>query len=70
MGFARPPFVFLVKQTSADSTGSTALRRKPSERVGREVVLSGFLLKARRWSRPPIECTQMHVTWQNQLTSM
>jgi len=70
VGYAPAPFVFAVKQTSAESTGSGASRRKPSERVGRDVVLSGFASKARRWSGPPIECTQMHVTWKNQLTSM
>ena len=70
MRFAVAPSRFLVKQTSAKSTGCRALRRKASESVDREVVLSGCALKARRWSRPPIECTQMHVTWKNQLTSM
>ena len=47
--------MFGVKQTSADSTGSSALQRDPFERVDREVVLSGFASKARRWSGPPIE---------------
>ena len=70
MGFAVAPSRFLVKQTSAKSTGCRASPRKPSELVDREVVLSGLALKARRSSGPPIECTQMHVTWQNQLTSI
>ena len=47
--------MFPVKQISVESTGSTALQRDPFERVGREVVLSGFASKARRWSGPPIE---------------
>ena len=70
MGFAVAPSRFLVKQTGAESTGCRALRRKASESVDREVVFSWLAPKSRRWSGPPIECTQMHVTWQNQLTSM
>ena len=62
--------MFGVKQTSAESTGSTALEKEASESVDREIVFSWLAPKSRRGSEPPIECTQMHVTWQNQLTSM
>ena len=70
MGFAVAPSRFLVKQTSAKSTGCRALRRKAFEGVGREIVLSGLALKARRWSRPPIDFIRFHRAPKNQLTSM
>ena len=70
MGFARAPFVFLVKQTGAESTGCGALRRKPSERVGREIVFSWLAPKSRRGSGPI--CSDLHGPFlsKNQLTSM
>ena len=70
MGFAVAPSRFLVKQTSADSTGSSALQRDPFERVDREVVLSGFEVKSRRGSEPI--CSDLHGPFlsKNQLTSM
>ena len=55
MGFAVAPSRFLVKQTSADSTGCTALRRKAFEGVGRDIVFSWLVPKSRRGSEPPIE---------------
>ena len=70
MGFAVAPSRFLVKQTSAESTGCTALRRKAFEGVDREVVFSGFVLKARRWSGPPIDFIRFHRAPKNQLTSI
>ena len=55
MGFARAPFVFPVKQISAESTGSRALETEASEGVGREIVFSWLAPKSRRGSEPPIE---------------
>ena len=70
MGFARAPFVFLVKQTGAESTGSTAFRRKAFEGVGREIVFSGSASSSRRGSEPI--CSDLHGPFlsKNQLTSM
>ena len=70
MGFAVAPSRFLVKQTSAKSTGSRASPRKPSELVDREVVLSGLAFKARRWSGSI--CSDLHGPFlsKNQLTSI
>ena len=70
MGFARAPFVFLVKQTGAESTGCRALRRKASESVDREVVFSWLAPKSRRGSGPI--CSDLHGPFlsKNQLTSM
>ena len=70
MGFAVAPSRFLVKQTSAKSTGCRALRRKAFEGVDRELVLSGFALKARRWSGPGLKDIHGHFLSKNQLTSM
>ena len=70
MGFARAPFVFLVKQTGAESSGSTALRRKAFEGVGRDIVFSWLAPKSRRGSGPI--CSDLHGPFlsKNQLTSM
>ena len=63
-------FVFAVKQTSAECTGSRASPRKPSELVDREVVLSGSPSKARRGSEPICVDIHRHFLSKNQLTSM
>ena len=60
MGFARAPFVFLVKQTSAESTGSRALRRKAFEGVDREIVFSWLVPKSRRGSGPICSSIRIH----------
>ena len=70
MGFARAPFVFLVKQTSAESTGSRALRRKAFEGVDREIVFSWLAPKSRRGSEPICVDIHRHFLSKNQLTSM
>ena len=62
--------MFAVKQTSAESTGSTALERDPFERVDREVVLSGFEVKSRRGSEPICVDIHRHFLSKNQLTSI
>ena len=49
-----------MKQTSAKSTGCRASPRKPSELVGRELVLSGFVLKARPSSGPGLKDIHGH----------
>ena len=70
MGFARAPFVFLVKQTGAESTGSRALPRNPLKQLGREVVFSWLAPKSRRGSRPGLKDIHGHFLSKNQLTSM
>ena len=70
MGFARAPFVFAVKQTSAESTGSRALQRDPFERVGREIVFSWLAPKSRRGSGPICVDIHRHFLSKNQLTSI
>ena len=70
MGFARAPFVFLVKQTGAESTGSRALERGASESVDREVVFSWLAPKSRRGSEPICVDIHRHFLSKNQLTSM
>ena len=60
MGFARAPFVFLVKQTCAESTGSRALRRKAFEGVDREIVFSGSASSSRRGSEPICSYIRLH----------
>ena len=70
MGFAVAPSRFLVKQTSAESTGSRALRRKASESVDREVVFSWLAPKSRRGSRPGLKDIHGHFLSKNQLTSI
>jgi hypothetical protein len=52
--------VFAVKQTSADSTGCRALRRKAFEGVDREVVMSGSPSKSRRGSGPICSFIRFH----------
>ena len=70
MGFAVAPSRFLVKQTSAESTGCRALRRKVFERVDRDIVFSGSASSSRRGSEPI--CSDLHGPFlsKNQLTSM
>ena len=70
MGFARAPFVFLVKQTGAESTGSRALETEAFEGVGREIVFSWLAPKSRRGSRPGLKDIHGHFLSTNQLTSM
>ena len=60
MGFARAPFVFLVKQTGAESTGSWALQRDPLKRVDREIVFSGSASSSRRGSEPICSYIRLH----------
>ena len=60
MGFAVAPSRFLVKQTGAESTGSTALEREASESVGREVVFSWLVPKSRRGSEPICSYIRLH----------
>ena len=60
MGFARAPFVFLVKQTGAESTGCGALETEAFEGVGREIVFSWLAPKSRRWSGPICSYIRLH----------
>ena len=70
MGFAVAPSRFLVKQISADSTGSMALRRNPLKQLDREIVFSWLAPKSRRGSEPI--CSDLHGPFlsKNQLTSI
>ena len=52
--------MFGVKQTSAESTGSTALQRDPFERVDRESVFSWLAPKSRRGSGPICSSIRIH----------
>ena len=70
VGFAVAPSRFLVKQISADSTGSRALEREASESVDREVVSSWLAPKSRRGSEPICVDIHRHFLSKNQLTSM
>ena len=70
VGFARAPFVFLVKQTGAESTGCGALETEAFEGVGREIVFSWLAPKSRRGSGPICVDIHRHFLSKNQLTSM
>ena len=60
MGFAVAPSRFLVKQISADSTGSMALRRNPLKQLDREIVFSWLAPKSRRGSEPICSSIRIH----------
>jgi len=70
VGFAVAPSRFLVKQTSAESTGCTALRRKVLRELDREIVFSWLAPKSRRGSEPICVDIHCHFLSKNQLTSM
>ena len=52
--------MFGVKQTGAESTGSTALEREAFEGVGREIVFSWLAPKSRRGSEPICSFIRFH----------